>query len=179
MASSRKRPLARFIHGLGIGNVGEHVAKILAERFRSIEALAASTEDELMAVHGVGPEVAASVRAFFSAADVMRLLSELSELGVEPEAPPLVETPEGEDPAAAASPLARKKFVFTGSLERWTREAATARVESLGARASGSVSKKTDFLVAGESAGSKLDQARALGVSVLTEDEFEAMVGAP
>ena len=108
---------------------------------------------------------------FFARADVKALLEALKTAGVEPEPPP--EAPAG------ARPLEGMVFVFTGTLARWKRDQAKLRVESLGARTSGSVSKKTTHLVAGEDAGSKLDDARKHGVNVLTEDEFEALAGGP
>jgi DNA ligase (NAD+) len=169
--ASRSRPLQRFLVGLGIRNVGEHVAKILADRFRSVEALRAAAETELLSVHGVGPEVAASVRAFFEQPGVADVLARLDAAGVHPIAPP--PRPEGE------LPLQGSTFVFTGTLARWSREAAKERAESLGARVSGSVSKKTTHLVAGDDAGSKLDKAKELGVKVLTEEGFEALAGPP
>lgn len=169
--ASRTRPLQRFLVGLGIRNVGEHVAKLLAERFRSVEALQAATEDELLTVHGIGPEVAASVRGFLDQPGVGDVLRRLFERGVAPEPPP--------ERAASEQPLQGSTFVFTGTLARWSREQAKERAEALGARVSGSVSKKTTHLVAGDDAGSKLDKARELGVAVLSEDEFEALAGPP
>ena len=169
--ASRTRPLQRFLVGLGIRNVGEHVAKVLAQTFRSVEAIQAADLPALQSVHGVGPEVATSVREFLDQPAVAEVLRRLKEAGVEPVAPP--ERPEGEQP------LRGKTFVFTGTLARWSREQAKERAESLGAKVSGSVSKKTTHLVAGEEAGSKLDKAKELGVTVLTEDEFEALAGSP
>jgi DNA ligase (NAD+) len=174
VAASKKRPLARLVHALGIGNVGEHVAKVLAQRFRSLDALAAATDEELEAVHGIGPEVARSVRLYFAMPGVSELLAELAALGVEGEPPPEVVVVPDE-----GSPFAGKSVVFTGTLSRWTREQATERVESMGGRASGSVSKKTHFVVAGEEAGSKLEKATKLGVAVLDENAFEALAGPP
>jgi DNA ligase (NAD+) len=167
--ASRRRPLARVIIGLGIRNVGEHVAKLLAERFRSLPALAEATEEQLLAVKGIGPEVAASVVGFFADPATRKLLAELETLGLHAEPPP-------EKAADASSPLAGKAFVFTGKMSGGTREDMRARVEALGARTGDSVSRKTDYLVAGDDAGSKLAKARELGVAVLTEAEFEALV---
>lgn len=174
IAVSRTRSLARFIHGLGIRNVGEHVAKVLAERFRSVDALAAADEAALTATHGIGPEVSSSVRAFFANEAVARTLAELAELGVVP-----VASPEGRLEAERCDALAGRALVLTGTLSGWTREQATERIESLGGRVAGSVSRKTDYVVAGAEAGSKLDKARSLGVKILSEEEFEALVGAP
>jgi DNA ligase (NAD+) len=169
--ASKRRPLHRFVFALGIRNVGEHVARLLAARFRFVERLREATEAELLAVKGIGPEVAASVLAFMARDDVGELLDDLRAVGVAPE--PAPEGQQGEAPLHGAI------FVFTGSLSRWSREQATERVASLGARTSGSVSRKTTHVVAGEEAGSKLDRARALGLAILTEDEFEQLVGAP
>lgn len=169
--ASKRRPLQRFLAGLGIRNVGEHVAKVLAERFRSVQALRDADETVLQSAHGIGPEVAASVREFFSQPGVADVLAALERHGVEPEPPP--ERPAGD------LPLAGSTFVFTGAMARWSRDQAKERAEALGARVSGSVSKKTTHVVAGEDAGSKLDKARELGLTILTEDEFEALAGPP
>jgi len=163
---SKRVPLDRFIYALGVRNVGEHVARVLAEHFGSLEAIEAADSDDLLAVRDVGPEVARSISAFFSDRKNRRMLARLAELGVEVEQS---ETPSG------AGPLEGKTFVFTGSLERFTRDEAKRRVESLGGRVSSSVSGKTDYVVAGSDPGSKLDKARSLGVSVLTEREFEEL----
>ncbi len=166
--ASKRQALARFLFGLGIRNVGEHVARLLAEEFFSVEALGLAEEEELEAVHGVGPEVAASVRAFFEAEGTRAVLEELKQLGVAPEPPP--------KPEAGASEHAGESFVFTGKLQRFTRESAEEATRALGARSSGSVSKKTDYLVAGPGAGSKLAKAEKLGVRVLSEDEFAQLL---
>lgn len=166
--ASKRQSLARFLFGLGIRNVGEHVARLLAEEFFSVEALAKADEDELVAIHGVGTEVAASVRAFFEAEGTAAVLADLKDLGVAPVPPPR--------PQQGESSHAGKTFVFTGKLERFTRESAEEAARELGARSSGSVSKKTDFLVAGPGAGSKLTKAQKLGVTVLTEDEFAELL---
>jgi len=170
--ASKRRPLHRFVFALGIRNVGEHVARLLASRFRFVERLRDATEAELLAVKGVGPEVAASVLEFMSRDDVRALLDDLAKVGVEPEPAPETATPVG-------APLEGAVFVFTGSMARWSREQASERVTSLGARTSGSVSRKTTHVVAGEAAGSKLDKARQLGLNILTEDEFEHLAGPP
>jgi DNA ligase (NAD+) len=168
--ASKTQGLARFLFGLGIRNVGEHVARLLAEEFFSVEALSAADEDELVAVHGVGTEVASSVRAFFEAEGTRAVLAELAELGLAPVPPP--------KPEATGSEHAGKTFVFTGKLQRFTRESAEQAARELGARSSSSVSKKTDFLVAGPGAGSKLAKAEKLGVTVLSEDEFAELIAA-
>ncbi len=164
IAESRHRPLARLLYALGIRMVGERTAKLLAQHFGSLGALARASEEELQVVDEIGPKVAASVRAFFSDPRQRKRLAALAAAGVEP--------PAIARPAAAALPLAGKTVVLTGKLESMSRDEAAAQLEALGARVAGSVSKKTDFVVAGEDAGSKLDKARALGVEILDETGF-------
>ncbi len=164
---SRHRPLARLLFGLGIRHVGEHVAEVLANEFRSLERLQAATLEELQATHAIGPRVAASVRSTFDDPGVVALLADLQSAGVVFEAlsaAPVV-TAEEHD-------LAGQTWVFTGTLETLTRPEAEARVKARGAKTAGSVSKQTTVLVAGPGAGSKLDKATALGVTVIDEAEF-------
>ena len=164
LAESRHRPLARLLFGLGIRMVGERTAKLLAQYFGSLDALAQASEEELQVVDEIGPKVAASVRAFFADPRQQRRLAALAAAGV---APPAIERP-----TAATLPLAGKTVVLTGKLESMSRDEAAERLEALGARVAGSVSKKTSFVVAGEDAGAKLDKARALGVEIVGEAEF-------
>jgi DNA ligase (NAD+) len=165
---SKKVSLGRFVYALGIRNVGEHVARILAQRFGSLRALEEAGQDELLSIRDVGPEVARSVSAFFGDERNRRMLGRLVELGVEVE-----ET----EARPAAGPLEGKTFVFTGTMERFTRAEAKRIVESMGGRVSSSVSGKSDYVVAGSEPGSKLDKARSLGVRVLTEREFGELTG--
>lgn len=158
--ASRRRDLPHLLFALGIRHVGERIAKLLANHFGSLDALAAASEGELTEVAEIGPKVAASIRAFFSDPHQRARLAALAEAGVEP---PAIAR------ATGPRPLAGRTIVLTGRLEGFTREEATARLERLGARVASSVSKKTDYVVAGEEAGSKLDKARALGVPVLDE----------
>jgi len=162
LETSKRRDLHRLLFALGIRFVGERVAKLLARRFGSLSALATASEEALLAVPEVGPKVAASVRSFFGDPRQRRRLAALAAAGVDP--PAL----EPETPSAAG-PLHGKTVVLTGTLPTLTREEASARLEAAGARVASSVSKKTDFVVAGEKAGSKLDKARELGVEVLDE----------
>ncbi|MEO7795605.1 MAG: NAD-dependent DNA ligase LigA [Thermoanaerobaculia bacterium] len=171
IAESRQRPLARLLYGLGIRMVGERTAKLLAQHFGSLAALEAASEDELMVVDEIGPKVAASLRASFAEPRQVRRLAALAAAGV---APPAVERP-----TAASLPLAGKTVVLTGKLESMSREEAAERLEALGARVAGSVSKKTSFVVAGEEAGSKLDKARSLGIEILVEAEFLRRIQPP
>jgi len=168
ITESKARPLDRLIYALGIRHVGEHVAGLLAARFGSLEALAQAGEQELADTPGIGPVIAGSIHVFFRQEQTQRLLEKLREAGVQPQAP-----------AAAAGPgfFTAKTVVFTGALQELPREEAEALVERQGGKAASSVSRKTDFVVVGESAGSKYDQARELGVPTLTEAEFLEKVG--
>ena len=164
--ASRQRPLQRFLFGLGIRNVGVHLAKVLARQFGSLEQLSRTTAEELLAIHEVGPQVAESVTAFFASDKNREILTALSAAGVKPL----------EAEKQAGGPWSGRTFVFTGTLEQFGRKEAKEIVERLGGRAAGSVSKKTDFVIAGSEAGSKLDKARSLGVPVLSEDEFRTLL---
>ena len=164
--ASKKRPLSRFLNALGIRHVGDHMAKVLASQFGSLEELSRASQEDLLAIHEVGPQVASSVTSFFASPQNQQILADLATLGVQPE----------REQRRAGGPLSGKTFVFTGSLALFSRKEAQTLVEKLGGRASGSVSKKTDFVVAGEEAGSKLARAQELGVTVLSEEEFQQMV---
>ncbi len=168
IAASRAPELARFIYALGIRHIGERTAKILARAFGSIEALMEASEETLMGVHEVGPEVARSVTAFFTDLENVRELKRVLKF-VKPVAPT-------RPAAGAAAPFAGQTFVLTGTLPTLSRDEATRIIEDHGGKVSSSVSKKTNFVLAGEAAGSKLDKARELGVRVLTEDEFRALI---
>ena len=169
---SRHRPLERCIHALGVRMVGEHVARVLAAHFRTLDALMAATVDELQAVHEVGPKVAENVVEFFRQEVNRDVLRRLREGGVD--FPP-VEAPEVPDQVGGPD-LTGKKFVFTGGMATMTREEAGALVLARGGQVAGSVSKKTDFVVAGSDAGSKLQKAEALGVAILDEAAFRALL---
>lgn len=169
---SREPGLDRFLVALGIRHVGERVARILAEQYDSLEAIRDATHEELEAIHEVGPIVARSVEEFFDREENRRLLAELEALGVRPRSIP--------KPAAApgSHAFAERTVVFTGSLEKLTRKEAEQRVVELGGKTASSVSGNTDFVVAGEKAGSKLDRAEQLGIRVLSEAEFLEMADA-
>jgi DNA ligase (NAD+) len=160
--ASKQRTLDRLLHALGIRHVGEHLARLLARQFGSLEELAAANRDQLLAIHEIGPQVADSVVDFFARDRNRGILEELQRAGVEPRA----------EARRAGGPLTGKSFVFTGSLVHYKRKQAQDMVEQMGGRAAGSVSKKTDYVVAGSDAGSKLDRARELGVTILSEEEF-------
>lgn len=168
--ASKSGGLARLLYALGIRHVGTRIAQVLAGAFGSAEAIAAASEAELTAVNEIGPIVAASVAAWFRDDANRGLLDRLREAGVSMEAPKVV--------VEAAAGVAGKTFVLTGKLEGFTRDEAAALIASRGGKTSSSVSKKTDYVVAGSDAGSKLDKAESLGVKVLDEAAFrELMAG--
>ncbi|MGO8670201.1 MAG: NAD-dependent DNA ligase LigA [Capsulimonadaceae bacterium] len=168
--ASKNPPLGSMVFALGIRHVGEHMADVLAGHFGSIDRLRQATVEELASVHEIGLATAESVVAFFGQPETTDLLDKLDRAGVVPAAP---------EHAPRSDVFAGKSFVFTGTLETMTRDAAEAMVRTLGGRASGSVSKQTDYVVAGPGAGSKLDKARSLGVVVLTEAQFHELVADP
>lgn len=164
--ASRAADLWRVINGLGIPQVGAAAAKDLARTFRSLAALAEATEPELLRIGGFGEKTAAAVRGWFADPENRKLLRDLDAAGVAPKAPEV-----------SGSALAGKTFVLTGTLPTLTREDATAKIEAAGGKVSGSVSKKTHYVLAGEEAGSKLEKAKSLGVPVIDEAEFRRLVG--
>ena len=164
---SKKAPLSRVLLGLGIRHVGERTAKTLADHFGSIDALQSATVEELTAINDVGPKVAATIHDFFQNPTNLALIARLKELGLEMRAEKRVTTTQ----------LAGLTFVLTGTLPTLTREAAKAMIESAGGKVSGTVSKKTDYLVAGEEAGSKLDKAQSLGVKIVDELGLLGLLG--
>ena len=164
---SKKQPLQRVLLGLGIRHVGERTAQALAEEFGSIDALIASTEEELTRVNDIGPKVAATVREFFSNERNLALVELLRGYGLTFIA----------ERKVRGTTLSGLTFVLTGTLPTLTRDEAKDRIEAAGGKVSGSVSKKTDYVVAGEEAGSKLDKAQSLGVAVLDEAGLLALLG--
>ena len=165
--NSRKRPLARVLNGLGIPFVGERTAQILADTFGSVDAIMEAAESELQRAEEVGPKVAHSIRQFFHEPRNRELVERLHKAGL---------TFEQEIKVKAAGPLEGKTFVLTGSLPSLAREEAKERIEAAGGKVTGSVSKKTNYVVAGEDAGSKLDKARSLGIPVIGESDLLAML---
>ncbi|MCS6863200.1 MAG: helix-hairpin-helix domain-containing protein, partial [Abditibacteriales bacterium] len=165
---SKNPPLARLIFGLGIRHVGEHVAEVLAEHFGSLERLSQARLEELSSVHEVGPKIAQSVYEFFRHEQTQRFLQKLKDAGVQPQEVTKV--------AVKDSPIAGKTFVFTGELSTLSRNEAETLVKRLGGKATSSVSKKTDYVVVGASPGSKYQKAVALGVTILNEQEFLALI---
>jgi DNA ligase (NAD+) len=166
IAASRTRGLARLLNALGIRLVGERVAQLLATRFGSLERLAAAAAEELAEVHGIGGEIASSVATYFADPTNRALTERLAAAGVLTHEEGATEQPR---------PLAGKTFVLTGTLPTLTREEARELISRLGGRVTGSVSRKTDYVVAGHSPGSKVDDARRLGVALLDESGLLAM----
>ncbi|HOL51109.1 MAG TPA: NAD-dependent DNA ligase LigA [Bacillota bacterium] len=166
---SKSNPLYRVIFALGIRHVGENVAKLLASHFHSMAALIAAERDDLLAIPTIGPAIADSVVSFFSSEMNLETVKKLAAAGVR-----MSDEPEEAKPAAVE--FDGKSFVFTGTLASLTRQKAEEAVENLGGRVSSSVSRKTDYVVAGENAGSKLARARELGVAVLSEQDFAEML---
>ncbi len=164
--NSQKLPLERVIYGLGIPMVGERTAQFLAEHFGSMDALISASEEELQAVNEIGPRVSQSIREFFDEPKNVALVEKLRGAGL---------TFKGTTKQRGTA-LAGKTFVLTGTLERFTRDDAKKLIEDAGGKVSGSVSKKTDYVVAGAEAGSKLDKAHELGVAVIDEKEMERLL---
>jgi len=165
---SKSRPLSRVIFALGIRHVGEALARSLATHFGSMDALMNASEEELLKVEDIGPIVAKSISDFFRQEANRRVVERLKEAGVS--------MTEKKEERSVAEEFAGKTFVFTGALRAMTRDKAQEIVVSFGGKAGSSVSRKTDYVVAGEEAGSKLAKARELGVKVISEDEFLAMI---
>jgi DNA ligase (NAD+) len=167
IAKSRKTSLDRFINGLGIRHVGEHTARQLALKFRTMDALAEASEDDLLGVRDIGAEVAHSIREYFDEPRNLKAVKRLIEI-LEVEAPAEVQ---------GRGALRDKTFVLTGTLDSMTREEAERKIMAAGGRVTSSVSRKTDFVVAGAEAGSKLKKANDLGVRVLDEKGLVAILG--
>src|SRR5580692_8463153 len=165
---SKKNSLARLIYALGIRFVGERTGQLLAEHFSSLEELAAAKEEQLVAVPEVGPKVAAAIAEFFSEPANRQLIKKLHKVGVHPTA---------EKREVKSQKLAGKSFVFTGGLANRSREDAGELVQQHGGKVSGSVSKKTDYVVVGTDPGSKYEKAKELGLTILSEAEFDKLLG--
>ena len=171
IATSKDRELWRLIHGLGILHVGEGAARKLAAQFRDLDALAEASLEELQQARDVGPVMAESIHDFFRNPRNRAVMEKLRKAGINFKAGPESE------PAPAAGPLAGKTIVVTGTLKNYSREGIKDRLRKAGATVTDSVSKKTDFLVVGEDAGSKLDKARKLGIAILDESALEKLLG--
>jgi DNA ligase (NAD+) len=166
IAASRAQPLSRLLFGLGIDNVGEIAARQLARHFGTMDALAAATEDDILAIHGMGGTIAKSVTDWFGNAGARRLIEKLRRRGLTLAEPVQKST----------GALKGMTFVLTGTLESLSREQATELIESNGGKVTSGVSKKTSFVVAGTDPGSKLEKAQTLGVKVVGEAELKALV---
>jgi DNA ligase (NAD+) len=166
---SKQASLERFLMGLGIRQVGQHIARVLARRFGTLDAIMSADRETFESVHEIGPEIASSLESFFQEEYNRRVIQRLLELGLRIKEP-------AEQDHRASRRLEGKTFVFTGGLARSSRDEAKRMVEALGGRATSSVSKHTDYVVAGTDAGSKLDEAKRLGVTVLTEEEFSSLI---
>lgn len=167
-----KRPsLEKYIYALGIRHVGEHVARLLVKNCGTLAAIMAADEEQLGAFEGIGPIIARSISRFFSEPRNIEVIEKLRKAGIKP-----LEKEIDKEPAKTETVLQNKKIVFTGKLNSLKRDEAKELVESLGGEFTDSVTKKTDFVVAGEEAGSKLEKAHNLGVTVLTEKEFLEMI---
>ncbi len=167
--ASKERPFARVLFALGIEEVGEVTGRNLAQGFRDIDALLSAGEEQIAQIPGVGGKMAAAIRSQLAAERMRNLIDDLRSEGLRFQE---------EGPPPSEGPLAGKTLVLTGTLPQWSREQATERISAAGGRVTGSVSKKTDFLVAGETPGSKLEKARRMGVAVIDEAGLRELVGA-
>jgi DNA ligase (NAD+) len=166
--ASKKNSLARLVYALGINFVGERTGQLLAGHFSSLEEIANAKEEQLEEVAEVGPKVAAAIAEFFSEPANLRLIVKLRKAGVHPTV---------EKRQVKSAKFVGKSFVFTGGLANRSREDAAEIVQQHGGKVSGSVSKKTNYVVVGSDPGSKHEKAKALGVAILTEREFEKLLG--
>jgi DNA ligase (NAD+) len=164
--ASLDRPLDRLIYALGIRQIGRRTAQLLADHYHDLDSLAEAKEEELSKIHEIGPKVAASIVTFFKQKGNRELIAKLKRAGVRVQGPG----------TRVQGPLSGKTFVFTGGLTSYTRPTAEELVRKLGGSASGSVSKQTDYVVAGTDPGSKYEKAKKLGVTVLTEEEFNKLI---
>ena len=172
IAASKERGLARVLAGLAIPHVGDSVADLLANEFGDIDSLANATVERLDEIEGIGKAMAEAIHQYFHDESGRNIVAELKELGLK------LSQPKRAVPASAGgADLSGKTIVVTGTLKNYQREEIEALIRQLGGKPAGSVSKKTDFVVAGEKAGSKLDKAQALGVKVITEEEFDKLIG--
>jgi len=167
IAQSKRPQLHRFLYALGIRHVGEHIASVLTRHFGSLERLQAASEEELIQIHEIGPEVAKSIFHYFRQKRSTQLLKKFITAGLE------IVVPEGTN---GQQPLSGKSFVLTGTLESYTRDQVKELLQQAGGRIVSSVSKKTDYVIAGRDPGSKLGKAQKLGITVLNEDELKQLL---
>ncbi|MCI0474520.1 MAG: helix-hairpin-helix domain-containing protein, partial [Ignavibacteria bacterium] len=166
---SKEKPFERVLFAIGIKHIGERTAKLIARHFGSMDKLSGASEAEIDDIHEIGPAIAQSVVRFFTDKKSKLLMDKLKKAGLKFQA-------EKTSGAGLSDKFRNRIFVLTGTLEKFARSEAGELIEKLGGRVTSSVSKKTDFVVAGSEAGSKLDKAKALGVKVLTEEEFVKMI---
>jgi DNA ligase (NAD+) len=169
LKKSKETTFARFLYALGIRDVGEATALALATHFHSLKDIMDADEEKLEEVPDIGPVVAGHIHAFFQQRHNREVIDRLLEHGIHWSETPKV--------AASASPLAGKRVVLTGTLSTMSREEAKAKLQSLGAKVMNSVSKNTDIVIVGENPGSKLEKARTLDISLMTEGEFVGSAG--
>ncbi|MFO7262872.1 MAG: DNA ligase (NAD(+)) LigA [Bacillaceae bacterium G1] len=169
---SKSNPLSRLVFALGIRHVGEKAARILAERFETMDRLMAATEEELLAIDEIGPKIAQSIRAYFAQPAVQDMLDRLRQAGVNMRQPKKAPSASAED-----HPFRGKTIVLTGTLASMTRQEASALIEQFGGKVTSSVSRKTDWVIYGENPGSKLQRAQELGVALMDEETFLKTVG--
>lgn len=183
--NSKKIPFSKFLYALGIRHVGAHAAKLLARHFQNIEALAAARKEDIEAIEQIGPVMAESVRAFFDTPQNMETIRELEALGLEtiPEKPtntptdtPIDKSTDKPEAQKAGGGLVGMSFVLTGTLSSMTRNQAVEAIEAAGGKVTGQVTGKTDYVVAGQAPGSKIDKAAQKGVAVIDEDQFISLV---
>lgn len=173
--ASKDRGMVSVLTAIAIRHVGPRVAKVLSQNFPDIETLASQSTEQLSEINEIGPTIAASVHQFLASENGRNTIQGLREVGVRLSSD-LYRSP-GEELSSESRPLDGKTLVVTGTLQKYTRDEIKEAIERAGGRAASSISKSTDYLVAGEKAGSKLEKAKQLGITVLTEDQFEAMVG--
>jgi DNA ligase (NAD+) len=172
IAASKQRGLTRVLTGLAIPHVGDTVAELLTAELPNLDDLMHAPADRLARIKGIGPVLAESVHNYFHSTAGKKIVEELRDLGVK-----LTEAPRPKPGKGGGADLTGKTFVVTGTLTGYSRDEIEGLIKQLGGKATGSVSSKTDYVVAGEKAGSKLDKARELGVKVLTEEEFNKLIG--
>ena len=167
LEQSKNPPLEKLIFALGIRHVGEHIARILTREFKNLDNLRNATEEKLQTINGIGPEITESITEFFRETSNQKVIEKLRKAGVKSK----------EIISKKSDSLSGSSFVFTGTLKSLTRNEAKEIVESLGCDVSSSITKKTDYVVAGESPGSKHDKAKDLGIPILDEEEFLKFIG--
>ncbi len=172
LEASKQRGLGRLLAGLAIQHVGDSVADLLAQEFGSIDSLMAASAERLAQINGIGPILAETIHAYFQSDVGAKMIEELRELGLK-----LTEDVRPAPAARAGADLTGQAIVVTGTLKNYEREQIEALIRKLGGKPTGSVSKNTAFVIAGDKAGSKLEKAQALGVKVLTEEEFDRLIG--